>query len=622
MKKYLLALLIIPVLFFVSYDLVSAQTEIIYSPAAGAEWQQDKDYTVGWIIERITPPLIITLTCSGCATDSPVRADWDSPNDGSELITIPMYLPAGDYRIFIHTLDNSYLLSSQSFKITAATPTAFITVDAPAEGAVWQADVANNITWRSGGITSNMVINRYASSDTARVNSLATVTLTDASSKADGPHIYTVPSNVLTSGSYFYTITGNGITAPSGNFTVTDDGGPPPPPPPHRSWAPPLYAPTECDGALGFDPGCWPPINVSVEPQIKEGGLGVRDLSISAVGFLKLLGLPAAAGQFLTTDSTGRVVLGAPGTGPGGTPDNYSCPDGQSIGTIANGLVTRCEPDDVGGGDGPTDSNVWQKRVSSSCAEGSSIRGIDVNGGVTCEPDDVGAGTYSFTVRTGGGLKNQTRVSSTVQNGDTVTLLDCTDGQVLKWNGNLGTASKWECGTVSGGATYTADETTLTKNTSNVFSIKDGGVTNAKIGNSAVRTNNIFPGAVVNGHLDSNAVTTSKIGDEQVTTDKLAVNAVTNSKLDVTYNIFTCTNSQWPGSTACELGTYKFCALTGVRKTNVACSLNPTTSRASSFNDYQAKAITSGSISGSKWWYLEAAEANVFSAGSCRAICY
>ncbi len=111
---------------------------------------------------------------------------------------------------------------------------------------------------------------------------------------------------------------------------------------------------------------------------------------------------------------------------------------------------------------------------------------------------------------------------------------------------------------------------------------------------------------------------------DYVNTASIAADAVTNSKLGVTYNIFTCINAQWPGSTVCELGSYKFCTLSAVRTGDVACAVNPTTSRASSLNDYVngGKIITSGSFSGAKWWYLQALEGNLFSSGSCRAICY
>src|SRR3989344_1481864 len=80
---------------------------------------------------------------------------------------------------------------------------------------------------------------------------------------------------------------------------------------------PPGTPPRNCDTHPEIV-GCNPPINVSAEPQIKAGGLGVRDLSISSVGFLKLLGLRATAGKFLTTDSTGKVIFGTPSADLGG----------------------------------------------------------------------------------------------------------------------------------------------------------------------------------------------------------------------------------------------------------------------------------------------------------------
>lgn len=80
-------------------------------------------------------------------------------------------------------------------------------------------------------------------------------------------------------------------------------------------WKEPPNAPTECtDSSV---PGCHPPVNISDADQVKGGGFGVRALSISPTGFLKLLGLRAAAGEFLTTNSAGKVILATPSANDG-----------------------------------------------------------------------------------------------------------------------------------------------------------------------------------------------------------------------------------------------------------------------------------------------------------------
>lgn len=70
------------------------------------------------------------------------------------------------------------------------------------------------------------------------------------------------------------------------------------------------------------------------------------------------------------------------------------------------------------------------------------------------------------------------------------------------------------------GGSYTADESTLTL-TGSEFSVKDGGISAAKIASNAVTTAKI---------ADSN-VTTAKIADANVTAAKLASDAVTTAKI-------------------------------------------------------------------------------------------
>jgi hypothetical protein len=80
------------------------------------------------------------------------------------------------------------------------------------------------------------------------------------------------------------------------------------------------------------------------------------------------------------------------------------------------------------------------------------------------------------------------------------------------------------------GATYTADETTLTVS-ANQFSIKPAGVGTTQLANTSVTTGKIATGAVTANELGTNAVTTAKILDANVTTAKIATGAVTANEL-------------------------------------------------------------------------------------------
>lgn len=86
-----------------------------------------------------------------------------------------------------------------------------------------------------------------------------------------------------------------------------------------------------------------------------------------------------------------------------------------------------------------------------------------------------------------------------------------------------------------GGATYSADEVTLTVG-SNEFSVKTGGVgttqlaadavTNAKLADNAVQTENILADAVTTAKILDANVTNAKLGPDSVTNAKIADNAV------------------------------------------------------------------------------------------------
>lgn len=105
-------------------------------------------------------------------------------------------------------------------------------------------------------------------------------------------------------------------------------------------------------------------------------------------------------------------------------------------------------------------------------------------------------------------------------------------GHFIKWDGT---------NFVSGaGVNFDADETTL-QEVDNVFSVKDAGITAAKLASNAVTTakvNNLAiteaklsDGCVSSDKLADASVSSSKLVDLSITTGKLANLAVTNSKL-------------------------------------------------------------------------------------------
>jgi hypothetical protein len=127
--------------------------------------------------------------------------------------------------------------------------------------------------------------------------------------------------------------------------------------------------------------------------------------------------------------------------------------------------------------------------------------------------DEVTDGTFVFV---GEGTSNVT------------TQWVLTTNESITLGGSSGTALTFT--QFGAGATYTADETTLTLS-STTFGIKAAGVGETQLASNAVTTAKITDGNVTADKLASNAVTTAKITDGNVTADKLASNAVTTVKI-------------------------------------------------------------------------------------------
>ena len=291
----------------------------------------------------------------------------------------------------------------------------------PQAGETWVVGTAHEVRWESANLDQlvSMTIRREpAPGNTQAASPLAPIGLND------GVWPVTAVPNFPGEWKYVLRAAGALAIAESGVFTIAPAGTTPPPDddlppgggPAAAGWHNPPAGdpPLNCDLPENLDIiGCNPPVNVADFDQVKVGGLGVRNLSVASPamnGFLKLLGLVATPGQFLTTDSAGQVILGTPGATTGGTPDNYSCPVGHSIKTIVNGVVTECEFDDSETSDSPTgvssvsgtgpitvspntgavvvglnlSDTIWQKRVA-NCPDNSAIREVRADGTVSCE---------------------------------------------------------------------------------------------------------------------------------------------------------------------------------------------------------------------------------------------
>jgi len=192
-----------------------------------------------------------------------------------------------------------------------------------------------------------------------------------------------------------------------------------------------------------------------------------------------------------------------------------------------------------------------QNRVNGTCAQGSSIRVINADGTVTCETDDVGSGGSSYTA--GFGLKLAGAEFSLDVAGTPA------DGKVLKLQGGALTWADDLLG--SGGSTYNADSTSL-QLTGNTFSVKDAGVSTAKIADGAITGGKIAQSGATSGQvlkwngstwapaadLDTNTTYTAgaglglasgafSIANAGVTTAMLADASVTGAKLAFPINL-------------------------------------------------------------------------------------
>ncbi|MBI2100597.1 MAG: hypothetical protein HYT47_01070 [Candidatus Vogelbacteria bacterium] len=664
MKKYLLAsLFIIPVLFLVSARFVSAQQTVaaIRAFISGCPNNCAVNFSPeGEILESPTARLYamgtqVTLTAV--------------PASGYHFRTW-----SGDYIGFLLELGKSQFDNPITFTVTqdlwgnANFEPAPAAIDLTPLNSSYQIGDTINLRWTSTGIPSNYVIRikRFNAAD-------PTTPVAQADTVNDGQHDVPVASpNFVENTSYYYTLSkqdDSTVSDQSNTFAIAADGtgddgggGDDIVPGIVPGWKEPPNAPTACtDSSV---PGCHPPVNISNVDQIKTGRLGVNGLGVFGSAFiqgvLKLPSLIAPAGQFLTTNSAGQVVLGTPSSGPGGGITALSGQDGLTAsvngntgmvgldkrymvacGDAASGKVWydtssgvfKCDSDRTGGGGGgPTDPNIWQKRVSGACDAGYSIRAIDVNGAVTCEFDDGGAqGTGDITsVKSSGAKSGLTIKDSAIGDGsavggeslagDAIISLrrDCANGKILKWKPTGAGLEGWECaddatGSTTGGDnlgnhTMTLDLQTRTKKITYDGSSDDGlsfstGGDGRFSGNLRVDGSIRISGGSPEGSAILSALNTS--GDAKWVSLDAMLSAIGNNLSRSFYSV---------GTGVKDLGTHDVCFLQGFSLAGAAdCIVNT----ADSWN------FPATNNNPKPHWYLKGSGsmATRASGGGCAAMC-
>jgi hypothetical protein len=116
-----------------------------------------------------------------------------------------------------------------------------------------------------------------------------------------------------------------------------------------------------------------------------------------------------------------------------------------------------------------------QDLVKGECAAGSAIRVIKSDGTVDCEVDDIGTGAGDAGVDAINGKTG----AVTLQAGNNITIDDSQPGQIRINSSSTST-------------TYTADGSSL-ELSGTTFSVKDGGISTAKLANGAVTPSKILP---------------------------------------------------------------------------------------------------------------------------------
>jgi len=377
MKKLIILFLFIAGLSLIPSSSTVAAASFIY-PVGGESFVAGQTYTVSWTpiasngsLMYVRVSVIFSDTYDFACTTCEIigQTDWSLSDPGQVSITIPASLSTGNYRLaaqFVGGTGESFF--SNPFQITGLVSP---TITSPEANDNWAKGSTQTVSWDGDysffpqaidkvsvrleavdGSPVEWLARRVLPPTTKQLEVSIPATVTPEDYKIKVMFHSSLPSPYERSSPEFTIVPAGG-----GNLDLGGGSGP--------GWWPPKGPPDVYIDSSGNavckdpeTPGCFPPINVSLAPQLKAGSLGIGGNFL--VGGWSPYILPASLnlGVFGNIGAKkycnekgenchpiGDLVGG--GDGPGGTPDNYTCPDGQSVGTIVNGVVTRCQLDNT-----------------------------------------------------------------------------------------------------------------------------------------------------------------------------------------------------------------------------------------------------------------------------------
>ena len=189
----------------------------VTQPISSSTWSTGSNQTVTWNVANtnIAPVscanVKITLSTDG-GTTFPIILANNTPNDGSESVTIPGTPSAGGARVKVEAVGNIFFNISQAFSINGSANTVpTISGFAAASGAV-----GANITVDGTNFINPSAVRFNGVSATFTVNSTTQIVATVPAGATTGPITVTTPSGTATSASNFVV---SGSTPPTVQFS-------------------------------------------------------------------------------------------------------------------------------------------------------------------------------------------------------------------------------------------------------------------------------------------------------------------------------------------------------------------------------------------------------------------
>lgn len=140
-----------------SFSIVNEPFLDVTSPKAGENWIAGSQATVTWTSYNLTGNINIKISTDGGVTFLQNYLAYNTANDGSEKIVVPIS-PSDYCRIKIESYNNNsiYSLNPGDFTIQNDVPT--ITVSAPENGLIWSVTDKRPVVWTSHGVTGKVYI--------------------------------------------------------------------------------------------------------------------------------------------------------------------------------------------------------------------------------------------------------------------------------------------------------------------------------------------------------------------------------------------------------------------------------------------------------------------------------